>query len=273
MKVRAISAIVALLILAFVFYQWRIQGLYGICAFAILISNLEYSKLTFARFEAPIHLRASFVFFSLILCFITLAFTEHAIRAASIISILFLSMVLFTVRAHADLTRVLQLQNSGLMGFFYCGIFPALCLKLLSFENGAIWFFGLLAIVFSGDTFAYLTGRLFGKNKLLEAVSPKKTIEGSIGGLFGSAVAGTVLNHFFFPELPLWQMVAVAVVTGGFAQIGDLFESLLKRLADVKDSGSIMPGHGGVLDRLDGVLFGAPVFYALILALIESVPN
>ncbi|MES2855750.1 MAG: phosphatidate cytidylyltransferase [Bdellovibrionota bacterium] len=271
MKTRAISALVAVALLSAIFYQWRIMGLYGICGVAILISTFEFSRLTFKKFEAPNHLRWAFIVFSLFLCFITLMYTEHAIKAASVFSILFLSMVLFTVRANTDLTKVLQFQTYGLMGFFYCGIFPALVLKPLSFENGAVWFFGLLAIVFSGDTFAYLVGRFFGKTKLLEPVSPKKTVEGAIGGLFGSAIAGAVLNIYFLDgAFPLWQFMLVALVTGGFAQIGDLFESLLKRIAEVKDSGSIMPGHGGVLDRLDGVLFAAPVYYWLALALLGS---
>jgi phosphatidate cytidylyltransferase len=270
MKVRAISALIALALLLSIFWFWRVDGLYGICGVAILISTYEYSRLTFARAGSPLHLRAAYVVFSLALCFVTLFHTEHAVKAASCVGIIYLSMVLFTVRANSELNKVLLHQNFGLMGFFYCGIFPALCLKTISLPNGVVWFFGLLAIVFSGDTFAYLTGRLFGKHKLLAPVSPKKTVEGSIGGLFGSAIAGAVLNIYFLENaFPLWQIVAVAVVTGGFAQIGDLFESLLKRIADVKDSGSIMPGHGGVLDRLDGVLFAAPVYYSLALAMLS----
>ncbi|MEK7357644.1 MAG: phosphatidate cytidylyltransferase, partial [Bdellovibrionota bacterium] len=157
----------------------------------------------------------------------------------------------------------LQLQTAGLMGFFYCGIFPGLTVHVLRMENGSTWLFGLLAIVFTGDTFAYLTGRFFGKRKLLEAVSPKKTVEGCLGGLGGSAVAGLVLGLFFLHDQPLWALVLTALVTGLFAQVGDLFESLLKRIADVKDSGAIMPGHGGILDRVDGVLFAAPIYYVL----------
>jgi phosphatidate cytidylyltransferase len=136
-------------------------------------------------------------------------------------------------------------------------------------ENGQIWFFGLLAMVFAGDTFAYFTGRNFGKNKLLEAVSPQKTIEGAIGGLVGSAVAGGALAYFFLPHIPIVSLMGVALVTGIFAQVGDLFESLLKRVAEVKDSGSIMPGHGGLLDRVDGVYFAAPVYFVLVQALLS----
>jgi phosphatidate cytidylyltransferase len=272
MKIRAVSALIALILLLGVFWQWRIPGLYGICGVAIVIGTFEYSRLTFARVGTALHLRIAFIIFSLILCYVTLFQTEHAVKAAACISVLYLSMVLFTIRANSELAKVLQYQNFALMGFFYVGIFPGLCLKPLQYENGAVWFLGLLAIVFSGDTFAYLFGRMFGKNALLAPVSPKKTVEGSIGGLLGSALAGIVLDIYFLGgAFPLWQMISIAVVTGGFAQIGDLFESLLKRLAEVKDSGAIMPGHGGVLDRLDGVIFAAPVYFSLTAALLSAV--
>ncbi|MBL7687488.1 MAG: phosphatidate cytidylyltransferase, partial [Bdellovibrionaceae bacterium] len=96
-----------------------------------------------------------------------------------------------------------------------------------------------------------------------------KTVEGAIGGLFGSAIAGVVIAQYLPQHTTSATMIAAAVVTGGFAQIGDLHESLLKRVADVKDSGSIMPGHGGILDRLDGVLFAAPVYYSVVSFLIN----
>ena len=93
---------------------------------------------------------------------------------------------------------------------------------------------------------------------------------GSLGGLLGSMLAGAVSAGFFLTSVPIWMMVVLALVTGVLAQLGDLFESMMKRIANRKDSGSIMPGHGGVLDRLDGVLFGAPIVLAGAL-LIEKI--
>lgn len=263
MRTRTLSAIVAAALLIATYYFFRVDGLYWICSVVALGCIYEYSRLTLTKLMAPRHLKIWFGFLATILYVISFKWVDASIMAAAIASILFLSMVLLTVRKTPDLPYALQLQTAGLMGFFYCGIFPGLTVHIIAFDEGSTWLFGLLAIVFTGDTFAYLTGRFFGKNKLLEAVSPKKTVEGSIGGLGGSALAGLVMGHFFLPSQPLWAIVLAALVTGLFAQVGDLFESLLKRIADVKDSGAIMPGHGGILDRVDGVLFAAPVYYVL----------
>jgi phosphatidate cytidylyltransferase len=124
-----------------------------------------------------------------------------------------------------------------------------------------------LAVVFSGDTCAYLVGVLFGKTKILPLVSPKKSLQGSLGGLLGSTLAAVVCWKFMFQDKDLDNLVVLAFVSGFIAQFGDFFESLLKRVADVKDSGSIMPGHGGVLDRIDGVLFASPVILFGVLML------
>jgi phosphatidate cytidylyltransferase len=223
----------------------------------------EYGRLTFRPELAPRSLRWSFV----ILCsalFLTTAFVDKPVASIAQAAIYFLTIVLFNVTSKRDLATAVQLQGAGLMGFLYVGLFPALALRLLKFDHGDVWFFGLLAIVFAGDTMAYITGRFFGRHKLFELVSPKKTVEGAFGGLLGSALAGVMIAQFLPPEGSSWMMIAAATITGAFAQIGDLHESLLKRVADVKDSGSIMPGHGGSLDRLDGILFAAPVYFSLV---------
>jgi phosphatidate cytidylyltransferase len=128
-------------------------------------------------------------------------------------------------------------------------------------EHGDTWFFTLLAIVFFGDTFAYFIGRATGKTKIWPLISPNKTWEGAIGGLFGSVLGAILMKFLFLYEVPALAMVLLAVFAGAAAQIGDFFESLLKRVANKKDSGSLMPGHGGILDRIDGVLFAAPFVY------------
>ncbi len=273
MKIRVISALVALLILIGLYVALDVQGLRYICVFGGLMSILEYARLTFPRLDAPRHLEWCFVGFSAILFFLTagglwgtpsLARLDVALIFSSVAAVTLIMLALLTVRTAEDLTPVLQVQAYSLMGLFYCGMFPGLVTRLLLFDHGQVWFLGFLAIVFSGDTFAYFAGRTFGKKKLLEPVSPKKTVAGSIGGLAGSAAAGLALSFIFFRETPAIEIVLMAMVTGAFAQVGDLFESLIKRVADVKDSGSLMPGHGGVLDRLDGVLFAAPVYFGMV---------
>ena len=263
MKTRVISAFIACVLLIAVFLIFRINGLYAVCSLVAIGINLEYSRIMFKKADAQAYLRVSFLLLSLSVFAVSVLMETFAFSFLMIATLFFLTMVLMTIRTSEELPHALQIMVAGVLGFVYCGAFPATAVRTLALEGGAVWLFGLMAIVFAGDTFAYLTGVRFGKHKLLEPVSPKKTIEGSIGGLAGSALTGAVLGHFFLPEYQLVSVVFLALVTGAFAQVGDLFESLLKRLAEVKDSGSIMPGHGGLLDRIDGILFAAPVYYVL----------
>jgi phosphatidate cytidylyltransferase len=127
--------------------------------------------------------------------------------------------------------------------------------------------FVVLAMLLSwfSDTGAYFAGRTFGKHKLYEAVSPKKTVEGAVGGLLGSLL-GALLAHFtFLKALPLGHAVVLALVAGSLGQAGDLGESLIKRSFGVKDSGGILPGHGGILDRVDALLVTGIITYLYVL--------
>jgi len=117
------------------------------------------------------------------------------------------------------------------------------------------------AMVMMTDTGAYYTGRSIGRHKLAPRVSPGKTIEGSIGGFISAALAGLASKYIFFPEIPALHALLLGAVVGVAGQIGDLAESLLKRGSQVKDSGNIFPGHGGMLDRVDSILFCAPLIY------------
>ncbi|UWY26609.1 phosphatidate cytidylyltransferase [Flavobacterium sp. TR2] len=126
---------------------------------------------------------------------------------------------------------------------------------------------GLFVLIWTNDTFAYLVGKSIGKHKLFERVSPKKTIEGFLGGVVFAAFAGFLISKLYIQPKPefsntsilIWTIIALIVSI--FGTIGDLIESKFKRIAGIKDSGSIMPGHGGILDRLDSVIFVAPIIF------------
>jgi len=125
----------------------------------------------------------------------------------------------------------------------------------------------IFILIWTNDTFAYIVGKSMGKRKLFERVSPKKTIEGFIGGVLFAVVASYIISKFYFDpkeyyfkkSVVIWM--TIALIVGVFGTIGDLIESKFKRAAGVKDSGAIMPGHGGILDRLDSVIFVAPIIF------------
>ncbi len=126
---------------------------------------------------------------------------------------------------------------------------------------------GLFILVWTNDTFAFIVGKSIGKNKLYEKISPKKTIEGFIGGIFFAILAGYLISKYYIKASPQYSersimiWCSIAVIVGIVGTIGDLIESKFKRIAGVKDSGKIMPGHGGILDRLDSVIFVAPIIF------------
>lgn len=131
--------------------------------------------------------------------------------------------------------------------------------------DGAFWLtLTTLLLVWATDTLAYFSGRAFGKHKLMPRVSPKKTWEGSIGGLLGAVGVGIVLKLLVLPFLSALDIVVIALICGALGQIGDLAESVFKRAAGVKDSGNLLPGHGGLLDRVDSLLFAVPLVYLYV---------
>ncbi len=120
----------------------------------------------------------------------------------------------------------------------------------------------MFLLIWSNDTFAYLIGRMIGKTKLFERISPKKTWEGTLGGIFMTVLVGFLIGEFLPTNEPLWFWLGAAIIIAPCAILGDLYESMFKRSLKIKDSGSILPGHGGILDRFDAVFFSVPFFMA-----------
>ncbi|MYC35349.1 MAG: phosphatidate cytidylyltransferase [Chloroflexi bacterium] len=133
-------------------------------------------------------------------------------------------------------------------------------------DLGQAWLLFTLLVVFACDTGAFAVGRLVGRHRMAPRISPNKTWEGAVGGLAASMGAALLVGLVFDLALPVWQQALIGAVASVAAQVGDLFESALKRAANVKDSGSIMPGHGGILDRMDSILFALPAVFYMLLA-------
>lgn len=181
---------------------------------------------------------------------------------------LMLAALLPILRGHISMDDL----TTTVFGLVYVGVigahFPLLHMQPVI--GAGLVTMALTAVILS-DTGAYFTGRAIGRHKLAPKVSPGKTIEGSIGGILGAAVGMLVIygirEYLGTERLPDWHIaryVVVGVVLAVASQVGDLMESMLKRDAGVKDSGNILPGHGGVLDRCDGILFAGPVMYYLL---------
>tara|TARA_B100001013_G_scaffold113974_1_gene65540 strand:- start:1086 stop:1874 length:789 start_codon:yes stop_codon:yes gene_type:complete len=151
-----------------------------------------------------------------------------------------------------------------LFGILYVAGLGGYCLLIRNLEDGRSLVFFLLLIVWLGDIVAYYWGKYFGKKPIAPIVSPNKTMEGAIAGLAGSLAAGFIAEFWFLGHIAMVHCLLVALLCGTIGQFGDLAESLLKRYTDIKDSGNVLPGHGGVLDRIDSLLFAGPAFYCYL---------
>jgi phosphatidate cytidylyltransferase len=154
--------------------------------------------------------------------------------------------------------------SKQIFGIVYIPFLLSLLILIYAFDNGYLWVLWLLFVTFANDTGSYYAGTNFGKRHLAPNISPKKTYMGSIGGVVSSVLVGFLLCYLFFHNLEkAFMVIPCSVLIAVAGQVGDLFASALKRAAGVKDSGIILPGHGGMLDRIDGLLFSIPVLYVL----------
>lgn len=188
--------------------------------------------------------------------------------AKGIIVVSFLSSMLLGCFCSADNNLGFGRTAALLISISY-GFLPWLAVwGLFQLGENARYVLLLLAIVWSGDTGAYFVGRRFGKKKLAPRMSPNKTVAGAIGGLASSVLGGLVINAVYGGTLAAWPtIIVVSIIGGALGQMGDLVESCFKRFSGIKDSGVIFPGHGGVLDRVDGLLFAAPAIWFILYSL------
>lgn len=257
---RILSAIAAALLIFTTYYYFKREGIMALSIGIVILGICEYARMAFSLSEIP----KNFIIFyvvSMATSLVLLCFSGHL--GGPLVFFLFpfyVGFVLWGLHNKLDNRDLMLTTLLSALGFIYLVCFSSLAIRFLLRWDTQMWFWLLLAIVIATDVFAYFGGLAFGKRKIMPTVSPKKTWAGSMGGLFGAGlVAYLFRNHI--EGIATWQLVLSAVAASAFAQTGDLFESLIKRVANVKDSGNIMPGHGGILDRLDGILFAAPVIY------------
>lgn len=245
----------------------------SIFLFSILYSKESYLALVFVfgllclwEFGRMIQLKsyATYLFFVATLFLVFLRQESYAITAILIITLassLFFSYQLF---AKKNITYKDERNKLGLTIRYI--IFSFCFLVLLPFSEGKFHpqlMISILSIIWVNDSFAFLVGKNIGKNKLFPSVSPNKTVEGFLGGMFFSLLAALVI-YKFYDHFSLFHWIMISLIVSIFGTIGDLVVSKFKRQANIKDSSNLMPGHGGILDRFDSLLFASPFVYLYI---------
>lgn len=258
---RIISAVVAAILLTLFVYYGREKGVYIIALFTVARASFEIARMFFTV-DYPAFTKKLFVILSTVIFLIVSQDELRFISGVALILsfILIASLGVLFHKSFKNLDQVLSFVAKSCVGLVYTCFLPACIIWTTQTNNGMEWFFCLLTVVFAGDIGAYIFGVKFGKTKLAPALSPNKSLQGSLGGLLFSTCAA-VGFQYFLPNTPIYVLIFCGFVGGFLGQIGDFFESLIKRVSGVKDSGTIMPGHGGILDRLDGVLLASPLFY------------
>ena len=270
MKTRLLTAAVALpILIASIILPWWVPETIWIFA-VIAVAALAAAMFEFYSLTKKLELKADAGIAYLGAAGLTAAFIFDApakapdlllIALAAFIVIVFITQ---TFRFQKDFSKMLTGIGVTVLGVLYIAFLGGFLISTrVGFDNVLstkllLFFF---VVIFGSDAGQYFSGKALGKHKLSPAISPNKTIEGAVGGLVAAAGFGALCTLLFFPDLPYKFSVPLAVVMAALGMLGDLAESAVKRGAGAKDAASILPGHGGLLDRLDSLLFNAPILY------------
>jgi phosphatidate cytidylyltransferase len=265
---RLLTALVAIPVILALLYLMPWWAFAGLAATAMSVAALEFLQMTHKGDRVG-------QIFGLLLnlaIYATLVTTEFGATHSSLVLTVVLAVVpislLFTLFRPADQSSALSRMTGLATTPLYIGVSLAAiaCLRRIGSDStGAGLVVMTLMVAWFSDTAGYFVGKSLGGPKLYPSVSPNKTWSGAIGGLIGSSL-GAALAHFWYlgEHLPLGRGILAAILAGAFGQAGDLCESLMKRSAGIKDSGGMLPGHGGILDRLDAMMFSALALYAAV---------
>ncbi|HEX6126235.1 MAG TPA: phosphatidate cytidylyltransferase [Pyrinomonadaceae bacterium] len=272
MKTRILTALVALpiLIASIVlpsYFPDTIWIFVGIAVIALAAGLFEFYSLT-----KKLELKADAAVAYIGAAGLTVAFivdaptTDPNLLLMALAMLVILVLITQTFRFQKDFSKMLVGAGVTVLGVLYIAFLGGFLISTrVGFETHPYLSTHLLGYFFlvlmGSDTGAYFAGRALGKHKLAPKISPGKTVEGLVGGLLAAAVFGALATFWFFPELPYQYSIPLAIVMAGVGVLGDLAESAMKRGSKTKDAASILPGHGGLLDRLDSLLLNAPILY------------
>lgn len=272
MKTRILTALVALpiLIASIVLPSYVPEAVWlfvAIAIFALAAGLFEFYTLT-----KKLELKADAGIAYLGAAALTIAFIFNApakapdLLIATLAAFVIAVLASQTFRFQVDFSKMLAGVGVTILGVLYIAFLGGFLIATrMGFENYPFLSTHLLGffflVIMGADSGAYFAGSWFGKHKLVPKISPGKTVEGLIGGLVTAGAFGALASFWFFPELPFRWSVPLAMAMAAVSVLGDLAESAMKRGAGTKDAASILPGHGGLLDRLDSLLFNAPILY------------
>jgi phosphatidate cytidylyltransferase len=258
---RILTAIIAFPLLSLLIFKGTILLFTLFISIVSLIALYEYYRIVFSDKKEAI--------FSSIpawgaLCGLLIIGAAYIHSFQLIIGLLVLNFIgaaMLSMPQYKNGPGILNVVEKEIQAVIYIPLSLALMVLLRNDPYGVPWIFFLLFIVFAGDIGAFYSGKFFGRHKLSPSISPNKTIEGSVGGMIVCMIVGYIFMRLFLPHLNGLIIFLLFIIVNISAQAGDLFESQLKRTGKIKDSGNILPGHGGILDRIDALLFAAPVTY------------
>ncbi|MBL7662905.1 phosphatidate cytidylyltransferase [bacterium] len=255
MAQRVFTATALLLLLAAILYAGR----FAMWSAAVVIFALIHQE--FCNFSSPV-LKREALLYSFPNFLLLYLFSNQLPAFMLAIPLLLLAAVicLMTERLKQDET-IAEVLMPALIGFCYIGVLGSIFVATTLTPHATQALIWLFAIVTATDTGAYFVGSRIGGPKLALRISPQKTISGALGGLILGTLLGVICGEYLAPVSTFWLLLLLSFAASAAAIVGDLFESAIKRLFGVKDSGAILPGHGGLLDRIDGLLFAAPLVH------------
>ena len=224
------------------------------------IGSFEYAKMAFS-FES-IFFSLSFAFLSILPLLSVFLMPQIGLSGGLVFAFLLFSF--WTLATYGKDFDSYSFFCKGAFGLLWVGFLGAHLLMIRGLTDGNYWLLILTGITAGSDSGAYYAGRAFGKNKLSPLISPNKTIEGAAGGIITGMIVAALLAFLLLDTVPWAFVITTAILLGVVGICGDLVESIVKRATDTKDSGTILGGHGGILDRADSILLAAPVLYYLL---------
>ncbi len=267
---RWITALILIPILLWVLLKGSTLLLAAVVSIVAIFAMGEYLKIIFQNDDNSVSNTIKIISYAVSISLIVGACSGSWEIEFLILSLNLMALSIFVLFKFADNQEVFQLIAKQVLGIVYIPISLSLLIFTKELDQGNFWIIWLLVTVFSNDTGAFYGGKFFGKNALSPNISPNKTIEGSVGGIITSLILGFIFSVIFFKDFSLsFLMIPASLMLAIAGQIGDLFESAMKRASHIKDSGSILPGHGGMLDRIDGLLLAIPVLYVYLVFIVR----